>query len=87
MYKVESGELRLRHTQDNYILQFIWRYSMTTRKQMQIRRDKEAYKARYDFWIKFDFQMRYASFKLLEESEKDNIEKSVEHQVLFEVTH
>ena len=60
---------------------------MTTRKQMQIRRDKEAYKARYDFWIKFDFAFRLASFQIIEESEKDREDKSLEYKVLFDVTH
>ncbi len=58
-----------------------------TRIQKKLRQEAEAYKARYDFWIKFDFAFRLASFQIIEESEKDREEKSLEYKVLFEVTH
>ena len=58
-----------------------------TRKQMQDRREKEAYQRRYDFWKEMDMMFRLISFKHIQELEKDNEVKSLEYQVLDELTY
>ena len=60
--------------------------SMTTKAQMKIRREKEAYKAEYKTWREFPFFMRVASFKIQQELEVDREVKSITYRVLHDLT-
>ncbi len=57
-----------------------------TRNQMKIRVEKEQYQNRYDFWSKINFMFRLESFKTMQELEKDNEIKSIDYQVLKDLT-
>ena len=59
---------------------------MTTKQQMKIRREAEAYKKEYNMWQSFSFAMRVASFEIQQELEADSEVKSLTYRVLQELT-